>query len=97
MRFAEEFAAGRGTYVRDQHVVAAVVGESRVVPAADGSSDSRPIVEVVRTTTGGGAGGVDWGFPEPACGGAVECGRLAQRESGRRAGRSRRLGRQRAL
>ena len=53
LRFAEEFAAGRGTYVRDQHVVAAVVGESRVVPAADGSSDSRPVVEVVRRGAGG--------------------------------------------
>ena len=61
LRFAEEFAAGRGTYVRDQHVVAAVVGETRVVPAADGSSDSRPVVEVVRRTTGGGAGAVGSG------------------------------------
>lgn len=55
LRFAEDFAAGRGTYMRDQHVVAAVVGESRVVPAADGAPDSRPIVEVVRR--GGGADG----------------------------------------
>jgi exosome complex component CSL4 len=57
LRFAEEFAAGPGTYVRDQHVVAAVVGESRVVAAAEGAPDARPVVEVVRRGGDGGGGG----------------------------------------
>ena len=43
LRFAEEFAAGPGTYVRDQHVVAAVVGESRVVAAAEGAPDAEGV------------------------------------------------------
>jgi len=52
LRFAEEFRSGAGTYVRDQHVVAAVVGTARVVPAAADSGDRRPVVEVVRHTEG---------------------------------------------
>lgn len=57
LRFAEEFAPGRGTYVRDQHILAAVVGESRVVAAAEGAADRRAVVEVVRRGSGGGGGG----------------------------------------
>lgn len=48
LRFAEEFRAGAGTYVRDQHVVAAVVGTARVVPSSEESGDKRPVVEVVQ-------------------------------------------------
>ena len=48
LRFAEEeFRAGPGTYVRDQHVVAAVVGTARG-PAEAEAEDRRPVVEVVR-------------------------------------------------
>jgi exosome complex component CSL4 len=57
LRFAEEFAAGAGTYVRDMHVVAAVVGEARVTAAAEGAAERRPLVEVVRGGGGGGGGG----------------------------------------
>jgi len=53
LRFAEEFRAGPGTYVRDQHVVAAVVGTARVVPATAEAEDRRPVVEVVRHGTSG--------------------------------------------
>ena len=53
LRFAEEFRAGPGTYVRDQHVVAAVVGTARVVPAEAEAEDRRPVVEVVRQGTSG--------------------------------------------
>ena len=53
LRFAEEFRAGPGTYVRDQHVVAAVVGTTRVVPATAEAEDRRPVVEVVRQGTNG--------------------------------------------
>ena len=50
LKFAENFASGTGTYVRDQHVVAAVVGTVRVVAPAEG--DKRPVVEVVRGVGG---------------------------------------------
>ena len=53
LRFAEEFRAGPGTYVRGQHVVAAVVGTARVVAAAEDADDRRPAVEVVRRGAGG--------------------------------------------
>ena len=64
LRFAEEFLPGPGTYVRDKHVLAAVVGDARVVPAADDAEDRRPTIEVVRRGTavagdGGDTGGGD--------------------------------------
>ena len=42
LRFAEEFRAGPGTYVRGQHVVAAVVGTARVVAAAEDATTVDP-------------------------------------------------------
>lgn len=69
LRFAEEFVAGRGTYVRDEHVVAAVVGEARVVPAAEDAVDRRPVVEVLRRRSG--VGGGDGGDGSEQVGGTL--------------------------
>ncbi|KAI7837467.1 hypothetical protein COHA_008725 [Chlorella ohadii] len=46
---ASEYDAGAGTVVRDTFVCATLVGEKRVLPAAEGESEQRPRLEVVRS------------------------------------------------